>query len=482
MAKVFECAHATLLMNSLRDLHFDYSLLLFLTLPKSIVEAHACTAYMNRMYHQIVLEPFCQRLLKRMGEAATDEVSKSMLKYCEAQSSEFLRFPDACLAGLRTLCPEEALSQFDDVIKRKRVNFTKFFRAVSEDVQVYVPKIQPGKYLCAHTKKEAINKYSQCKSEWGQHNPCFFQTYDMAEDENGKPCVAKGTSVFVIFRNPGDAVRAVAEYLVTGRIGVPLPNGRIEFKKVMGVNELFLDGALCNFILDLETTLSFHGGRRTEEEIRASMDRFLGKLLGFYATEGILPDPAFVGVSIKNKSRPLPKGDFKVSIHAVPGIVGTKETHNAALRRFQDAVDPMTGRTHRQLIEAARDAATENGGSLPEGFPLCDLEFWDFSAGKSNGIATQFSRKREEDPYSVFDGTKIFANGEHLDWEPCLIPAPHDPLTLSKEQVRQILWQLLSSTPKYVTEDCYPIAYTEDFFATIKVFFLPPLGFEPMHP
>ena len=462
--------HATDLMNHLRKLKVDYSLLLLLTAPRHVVCAHGCTSYLDNMYFHMALEPFCKMLIKTMGASATPEATKAMLRYCRDQSSEFIRSPTECLAGLRTLfpaLPDELLTELDGDIALNRPNFTKFFAAVSEDVQIYVPSVDPGKYLCAFTKKEAVEKYASSKSKWGQHNPSFFQTYDMDVDENGKPTLATGSSVFVIFRNPSDAIRAVAGYLMDGKIGVPGNNNRIAFRKVMGVNELFLPDALCNFILDCEMPTSFYGGRLSQFQVRRSMDRFISKLLSFWHAEGILPEGS-VDVAIKEKSRPLPGGDFKVSIHAVPSIIATRAAHNAAQKQFLEAVDPETGRRHEELIGLAKDAARQNGGVLPEGHALCDLEFWDFSAGKSNGIATQFSRKRPEDPYAAFEGMHIYMEGVKVDEERCEIDTPHDPSALSKEQVMQILWQLCSSTPKYVTELCYPAAYTEGFVRSLQ--------------
>lgn len=485
--------HATTLMNYLKRLKVDYSLLLLLTAPKYIVSSHGCTAYLDKMYYQMILEPFCRGVIIDLVKP-TPEATKAMLDYCESQSSEFLRNPTKCLAGLRALCPSlpEALqTELDEEIELNRPNFERFFLAVSEDVQIFVPSVDPGKYLCAFTKKEAIERYERSKSKWGQHNPSFFQTYDMDVDENGKPVVAPGSSVFVIFRNPSDAVRAVAGYLIDGKIGVPERGDRVVFRKVMGVNELYLENALCNFVLDCELTVSFHGGRRTAGEIRASMDRFVSRLLRFWDVERIVPWGNFVGVAIKDKSRPLPKGDYKVSIHAVPGIIATRAQHNAAQKRFLEARDPETGLRQCDLIAKAKDAANRNGGALPEDFPLHDLESWDFSAGKSNGIATQFSRKRAEDPFSTFQGTDVYLAGVKVDEERCDIPTPHDPKTLSREQAMQILWQLCSSTPKYVTEACYPTAYSEEFVAQVareaqkppKVFcFFAPIGIRTHSP
>lgn len=488
--------HAADLVELLKKLKVDYSLLLLLTAPKHVISPHGCASYLDNMYFQMVLDPFCRGLIKLVE--ASEDVSKGMLEYCRVKSSEFVRSPSECLAGLRALCEpclsEALLSELDSALHSSRPKFENFFRTVSADIEEFVPSIDPGKYLCCFTKKGVMEKYANSKSKWGQHNPSLFQTYDMEETE-GKPVVAKGSSVFVIFRNPSDAIHAVAGYLMDGKIGVPDDRGRTSFRKVMGVNELYMPGALCNFILDCEMPVSFYGGRLTAEAIRGSMDRFVAKLLNFWATSGILPEEGFVGVAVKDKSRPLSKpdsdssGDFKVSIHAVPSIIATRDVHNAAQKRFLEARDAETGRTHRELIGLAKDAARQNQGVLPEGFALTDLEFWDHSAGKSNGIAAQFSKKRQGDPYSTFYGTDVYLAGAKVDEERCAIGTPHDPRSLTKEEVMQILWQLCSSTPKYVTDKCYPAAYTEEFCKSalvevIQFIFtcLPPLGFEPIHP
>jgi hypothetical protein len=62
------------------------------------------------------------------------------------------------LRALFPSLPEEVLSEVEGDIRLNRPNFDKFFSSVSEDVQVYVPSVDPGKYLCSFSKNEVIER------------------------------------------------------------------------------------------------------------------------------------------------------------------------------------------------------------------------------------------------------------------------------------------------------------------------------------
>ena len=327
-----------------------------------------------------------------------------------------------------------------------------------------LPAHEPRRFVCAFRKADAIEAYEAHRAEWGLHHPMFIQTYDMGTDERGKPMVAPNTSTFYVFSSPLDAVREMAAFFREPSVPskptfVPKPDARpkgVRCSKVMGINELTLPGMLCHPIFDLELETAFYRGRLSAEEIEGSMHRFLSDILRFWIGQGWLDGEAFVAVSVKSKSRPTPKG-FKVSLHAVPHILATKEMHDLAQEEFLNAPGPA-GVRRLDLLTRARELTS---GAPPDYVPT-DLEFFDTGASKYNGIATAGSRKSPDHPFPTFQGDYVFYNGTEVDFVPCPIPPPHDPAALSPADLRRLIWSQAYTTPK-PDPVCYTDAFVDHF-------------------
>jgi len=472
--------HATHYIHFLKHMEpkVDPSLLLLLAASKQTISNNECTAYLDSTYTSMFLEPFCEALMEIMGPLGTEAVRTGLVDYCRAKSSDFLKSTSQTLAGLESIYKpciadnDEVMSEMEGEIRLNRPNFELFLKTVSEYFQEMIPGVTPQRYVCACCKDPTIQQYEEKRAEWGVHNPFMFQTYDMALDKRGKPMIKKGTSVFFIFRTASDGIRAVADFLKEGQTVVDIEwqpkegqadttaqkrkrKSKLVFK-VMGVNELTLPGMLCNFVLDCEASVSFYGGHLSSEAIEQSMDRFLSKLLGAWAAMGVIQPDCFTGVAIKNKSRPLPGDDYKVSRHCVPYIIATPELHQAAQTQFLSWRDG-SGCTQKELIDKAKGI-----GTLPKDYRLSDTEFWDYSA-MCNGMAILGSTKRISDEPAKFEGARVFLGDTEVQREECDIPLPHSPNALSPRDYHQVLWQLCATTPKYITEEVYPISYTDDF-------------------
>ena len=349
----------------------------------------------------------------------------------------------------------------------EKSEFTRLFKDLYRMVQT-VPAISPSKYVTAMQKQAVLELYE--KQDWGVHLGFFFQTCNMREG-----AVEKGSSAFFIYKNPCDGIRAVASALREGCIASGAPNRPRVILSVMSINELPLPGAITNPIFDLELETALV--KRPVEEIKEAMHDFLGNILEFWTERGILKE-GFTEVFIKDKTRVLKQG-HKVSMHAVMNIVALKEMHDKAQHEFLEC--KTDGVSHRQGIE--RDKEAVKSGKIPDKIPKI---FWDFTAGRYNGISVAGSRKRPTDPRPEFKGRFTFFRGCLTEHEACQIPMPHDPNTLEFEDLCRLLWMQCYTTPKWEAACHYSDAFMEhakEKTPKVFIFFLePPLGFEPIHP
>ena len=193
-----------------------------------------------------------------------------------------------------------------------------------------------------------------------------------------------------------------------------------------------------------------------------------------------------VGVVTKHKSRATGRG-FKVSMHFIPKVLSVKQVHSAAFdsflqtededRRLEDwAERPNSGQfSAKSWIDAATKAAKDNGGVLPESFPVCfplgvdaasderlSTFAFDYQAGRYNGFSTAFSRKKSTDPFSTYLGCFDYWIEEKLreESEPCPLPAPHDIEGAHLSQ-RDRLWILYSQC--YTVGQLDSVVYDEAF-------------------
>ena len=462
MHKKMTSRHEDNLFVYLLSAEIDPSLLLHLAVSGLIIAQNSCTVYLNDLLFQRVLSPFAKRLGATLPEQELKRGTAQLLKFCRSDPSDFLRSTTERLAGIHSilvphLTPETA-SQLDEDLKTEAPHFSKFFQAVTTRLKKEIPPVSPKAFVCGMKKDFTITEYAKHKGAWGEHIPFFFQTYNQIINKNGDSEYEEGSSTFFIFRTAPDGLRTVIHCLLEEFVCVHVPGRPVKGSKVMGVNELTLPEMLCNPILDCEIKASFFGGRLKFEEIDESLRTCLSKILSFWDSEGILPSPCLVSVGVKTKSRVLPGGDHKVSMHLIPHIIATRSLHEAAQKAFLDHTDG--GVANRDLIKLAKEQAKANHGVLPDKHPISHLESWDFKAF-SNGFAVHGSKKRRTDPYSEYAGIRIYVAGSEMEFQPCPILQNRD--RLDPDNMLQLLWMQCYTTPKFVEGGSYPVSYSDAF-------------------
>lgn len=325
------------------------------------------------------------------------------------------------LAALAKLCRESGVEPRSEAL----------LDAVDGELKTTgIRPITPSLFVTAMLKRDVIEKYRAKQAQWGIHVPFFFQTY--SEQEGG----GYANLVYYITRTWQDGLVRVLEILKSGHHVAR----QLQAVPAIGAFEHVLDQDTPFYpIFDCEIMRSFYKGRHTTDEIEESVRRFPQCLAQrLVETELVYPE-TLVYFNAKDKSRAASDGDFKVSKHFVASILATRREHHAA---NEAAMAPFHDFVHRHKKEPPAD--TELAAA-----PFVFLA-WDFTAGKSNGVAMAFSRKRATDPFPEYIYTETTVCGASVARTRPEPPAPHDlhGAHLTDQQRLRVLYETCYTTPR----------------------------------
>jgi hypothetical protein len=352
-------------------------------------------------------------------------------------------------------------------------NLRLFYKCIWEHFELGgIKVITPDKYIAMNKKNDALEEYEKVKKSWGIHNPLFLQTYIYDKKEERFT-----NHVYHITRTVQDGILRLLDILKAGEF----PMGGKIYKACGAFEHIIAPSTLTCQIYDCEI-LSSAFESKTVEEIKEMVLAFPQCISGKMIMNDLINIEDIVTFVVKDRTRKVAKNVTKISNHFIGNICAPKFIH----RRVMDVCLSVC---KARIDEAAK--CISDTGILPESFLTGTVNdamlTLDYSAIKSNGFTTAFSRKTEKDPFSrLLYADKICA-GESMERHECL-KEPHDlhGSNLTDKQRLMLIYTQLYTAPKDEM-----ICYTEEAMETlaeepIKVFFifycLPPLGFEPNNP
>jgi hypothetical protein len=484
-------------INTLRADNIDPLLLLYLTAPPSLMKNQPWLCELLQRHYKECMLPFHSRIVSLLRNAATPDLLKQLLDFCDQHHQDFVKGSketidalfDLIDAHLLTL-PASAWCTLQEPLQRARsdahATFKGFLLTVSKQVADIRP-ISPCKFVVALKKDQVKEEYQKVKVKWGVHAPFFFQTFNAKEPEG----IVKGSSVFFIFRTAADGLSRLLDMLSAGATSVTILDRPLPFT-VMGALEHALDEeTLCYPIMDWEIMLKFFGGRCSKHDCLWIMKEFPEILLREWTQAGILGDGP-VHVYYKNKSRDK-RNAHKLSMHVVLNVLAERAHHNAALDAFVET--RVQGHSYKEWIDRAKAASDANGGALPLNFPSVQGEHdflvdpftavypFDIGASRGNGFSTAFSRKDPKDPFSLFWGKTEYKRGvthfaadnpTHVQFQ-CDFKKPHDlkGYHMGRANRLLLLHEQCYTTPKFGNA-----FYEEAFMQSVKP--KAPVSFAPI--
>jgi hypothetical protein len=315
-----------------------------------------------------------------------------------------------------------------------------FFAKV--DAAVRRMKPPPGSFFCVDKSKDgAVEKFRKellsrrAKSPasrllyMGATMPSCFQTL------RGRSDSAKehSDSLFVVHSCPELAFRHAVEILRAGHYVYAQ-----QVVPVMQVYEMRLHAPLLSdqsnnrlgcIIVDWEVKESEVAGRLTGDELKALCEEFPLWLYQQMHRQRHVDDRAVVTAVVKNKTRGLPGGDRKHSIHVVYNVCGVPATDLQHILRecLRDSSRELRKFKHKDAEVRAQafvdpDTGEDRIGDHPE------LGFDEAGITGNTGVAVMFSRKREEDPFPGLIHTVAFSQGcVHVFPQTQGVPAASNP-------------------------------------------------------
>lgn len=165
-------------------------------------------------------------------------------------------------------------------------------------------------------------------------------------------------------------------------------------------------------IVDWEVKESEVAGRLSRDELRALCEEFPLWLYQQMHRRRHVENRAVVTAVVKNKTRDLPGGDRKHSIHAVYNVCGVPATELQHILRdcIRDSAKDLKNFKSKDPEVRAKafvdpDTGADRIGDHPE------LGFDEAGITGNTGVAVMFSRKRPEDPYPGLVHTVAFSEG-----------------------------------------------------------------------
>lgn len=330
----------------------------------------------------------------------------------------------------------ESISYLDGICASMKVDTTSryFYQCVWKRLEEEgISPVTPDKYITATKKNVALEEYESVKKFWGSHSPLFLQTY----------CKKDGRfadNVYFIYRTAQDGVVWLLDVLKAGSFVV---KGRVY--DVCGAFEHVISPTtLTCQIYDCEVMSKAFGDLKSVEEVKEMILCFPQCISSIMIENDLIGIEDIVTYVVKDRTRQVAEDNFKVSNHFIGNICAPKHIHRHAtdicLRKWKDTIDDASS-----LVKSA--------GLIPESLitnTIYDsILTLDYSAIKSNGFTTAFSRKSQHEPFPRMLFADEICAGEVYARHECL-KEPHDLLNpdLSDAQRRMLIYVQLYTVPK----------------------------------
>ena len=265
--------------------------------------------------------------------------------------------------------------------------------------------VTPDKFIVAPKKNIAIEEYEKVKKSWGCHNPYFFQTYTTKEGKFTE-------HLYHITRTAQDGLIRLLDILKAGGF---MYNGKI-YNACGAFEHVLSPKTLTCQLFDCEIKSSAFGDTKTVEEIKEMVELFPRAMSYLMINYNLISIEDFITFIVKDRTRQTGKS-HKISNHFIAYICATKEMH-------RQAMEICLNDEWKDNIDTASQAIKETG-LLPErcyadkGI-FASLLTLDYSAIKSNGITTAFSRKEHDHPFPNYTHTDEVIGAEFTERYECL--------------------------------------------------------------
>jgi len=368
----------------------------------------------------------------------TEEVDPLLILYLQLPPIIIRDYPE--LTRLLHICESKGFKKPEEL----KILFNKtrnFFQ------QNGINPISPGRFIMARTKTSALQEYNSIKSSWPLHVPFMFQTFD--EDMKDM--------IMFICANPQDTIIKMHDILKFQNVLFKHASYR-----VCGIIEHSIDNSsLTRQIFDCETTLDPSTNPHSREFITSLMEEIPRTLSLKFSESKIMPEESFVTFDTKNRSRDI--GDvFKASNHITTNIFAPRFLHDRAMTYLIGPYSSFHQQTRDKtflpsLSKEKIDSLTSFEKSLfvidPAALP-----------GKKNGITTSLSRKKNGDPYPVFEKREINIDGitETVIYHPLPIPQDFSSNSLNTQERYALLCNLSLTIPPFNTD---VLSYKDSFIS-----------------
>lgn len=296
-----------------------------------------------------------------------------------------------------------------------------------------ISPITPDKYVTATKKNLALEEYESIKKSWGNHKPLFLQTYTTRE---GKFV----DNVYYISRTTQDGIIWFLDVLKAGSFVV---KGKVY--DVCGAFEHVISAStLTCQIYDCEIMSKALGDMKSVEEIKEMVLCFPQCISSIMIEKNLINIEDIVTYVVKDRTRQAGEGNFKVSNHFIGNICAPKLIHRQAtdicLEKWKGKIDDVA-----DFVKSA--------GLIPESYITNGIYdsilTLDYTAMKSNGFTTAFSRKTLRDPYpKMIFADEICAGEVYVRHECFKEPQDLQNPDISDAQRRMLVYTQLYTPPK----------------------------------
>jgi hypothetical protein len=317
-----------------------------------------------------------------------------------------------------------------------------------------IVSITPEKFVIANKKEDVLLEYEKIKKSWGKHSPLFLQTYS-TKDGNFT------NHLYHITRTVPDGILRLLDIL---RAGEFVANGKV-YAACGAFEHVISPSTLTCQIYDCEILSSVFDEKKTTEEIKEMVQCFPQCLSSIMISEDLVNFEDIITFVVKDRTRRIDDDTVKISYHFIPNICAPKSMH-------RDAMEVCLRECKGRIDEAV--AGIKNTGILPEGL-LTDgisdsLLALDYSAIKSNGFTTAFSRKKKSDPFSLLIYAEEVCAGTAIKRDECLKqPQDLQSTNLTDRERLMLIYAQLFTPPKHEM-----LCYTDEAMCSLneKVFFI----------
>jgi hypothetical protein len=316
----------------------------------------------------------------------------------------------------------------------------EFFSEVSAAAKAMKPI--PNSFFCVEKSKElAIQKFREKLQHrraesprdrllyMGACMPTCFQTLRGRSDSS----VEHSDSLFIVHSCPEKAFRHAVEILRAGHYVY-----QHQVIPVMQIYEMRLHAPMLHdkgnnrlgcIIVDWEVKESEVAGRLDRGQLAALCEEFPLWLYQQMHRRKHVEHRAVVTAAVKQKTRDLPGGDRKHSIHATFNVCSVPATdlYQILLDCITDSRQDLKNfKSKDPAVRAKAFVDQETGVDAIADHP--ELGFDEAGITGNTGVAMLFSRKRSDDPYPGLAYTRAFSEGcEHVFPQRLGVPTAPNP-------------------------------------------------------